>query len=174
MIIPGRGEWVALMVLGMILSGTIAFEIAGPEAQPSFAPANIVIPVRDVQPNVVQPPDQHGAWLSEILARPLFSPERRPVGIVSDVRGLPRLTGIIVSDSRRIAIFASASGDHPIVGEVGTRIGVYEVQAVDDSGVTVLGPGGTSVIRPLFDSGPPPAKRTPPPPIPVPPRAQAK
>jgi hypothetical protein len=169
MIMPGRGEWIGLSALSVILAGAIAFEIVGPAPQPSLEPANIVTPVRDVQSSVAQPPDQHGPWLNEILARPLFSPDRRPAGIVSDVRGLPRLTGIIVSDTRRIAIFASASGDHAIVGEVGTHIGVYEVKAVDDAGVTVLGPGGTSVIRPLFDSGPPPVKHTPPAPAPTPP-----
>jgi hypothetical protein len=171
MIMPGRAGWIGLMALGLVLSGTIAFEIAGPHSQPSFQPAAIVAPVRDVQPGPAQAPDQHGPWLNDILARPLFSPDRRPAG-TGDVRGLPRLTGIIVSDSRRIAIFASGSDDHPIVREAGTRIGVYEIRAIDDTGVTVSGPAGTTIIRPLFDSGAPPVKRAPPPaaPPPAPPR----
>jgi hypothetical protein len=172
MITPGRGEWAGLTLFGLILCGTIALEIAQPVSQPALHPAGIVAPVRDVQPGPALPSDQHGIWLNDILARPLFSPDRKPVGS-GDVRGLPRLTGIIVSGSRRIAIFASASGDHSIVGEVGTRIGVYEVKAVEDTGVTVTGPGGTSIIRPLFDTAPPAVKRAPTP-RPEPPKVQTK
>jgi len=165
-------------VLGLTLSGTIAYEIAnaygitGLNSQPAFQPAGIVVPVRDAPPDPAQPADQHGAWLSDILARPLFNPDRKPLGS-ADVRGLPRLTGIIVSGTRRIAIFASASGDRAIVGEPGTRIGVYEVKAIEDTEVTVTGPGGTSVVRPLFDTTTPVARR-PPPPRPEPPRVQPK
>jgi hypothetical protein len=172
MITPGRREWIGLMLLALILSATIALEIAGPASQPVFQPASVVASVGDVQPRpALLPPDQHGAWLNDILARPLFSPDRKPAGS-GDVRGLPRLTGIIVSGARRIAIFAPASGDHPIVGEAGTHIGVYEVQAVEDTGVTVTGPGGSSIIRPLFDPAPPAVKR--PPPRPEPPKVQTK
>ncbi|MEA2745364.1 MAG: hypothetical protein QOG25_3735 [Acetobacteraceae bacterium] len=173
MILPGRGDWIGLMVLGLVLSATIAFEIADPQSPPSFRPAGPAAPVSDAQPDATQLPDEHGAWLNEVLGRPLFSPSRRPVGS-GDVRGLPRLTGIIVSGSRRIAIFAAASGDQPIVREAGMRIGVYEVKTIDDAGVTVVGPRGTSIIRPLFDTAAPAPKRPPPPVRPEPPRAQAK
>jgi hypothetical protein len=172
MIIPGRAEWIGVAGLGLILSATIAFEIAGPAAEPQVPPAGVMAPLRDAQPGPAQSPDRHGAWLRDVLARPLFSPDRKPVG-TGDVRGLPRLTGIIVSETRRLAIFASATGDHPLVREAGARIGAYEVKAIDETGVTVTGPGGTNVIRPLFDSGPAAVKRAPTPRV-EPPRALSK
>lgn len=174
MIAPGRGEWAGLILLSFLLCGTIAFEIAGPRPAPPLQPARIAGPVRDVQMGVAQPPGQQDAWLSDILARPLFSPDRKPIGS-GNVRGLPRLTGIVVSGSRRVALFAAAPGERPVVREAGTRIGAYEIKVVDDAGVTVSGPGGTTVLRPLFDPSPPsPVARTAPSPRPEPPRVQAK
>jgi hypothetical protein len=172
MIMAGPGGWIGLVVLGLVLSGAIALELSEPDQQPSVQPAGIVAVASDARPGLAATPDQHGAWLNDILARPLFNPDRKPVGS-GDVRGLPRLTGIIVSGSRNVAIFASASGDHPIVREAGTRIGAYEIKLIEDTGVTVTGPGGTSIIRPLFDIAAPAVKR-PPPPRPEPPRPQTK
>jgi hypothetical protein len=154
MIVPGRGEWAGLVALGFLLCGTIAYEIAAPGPPPSSQPARIAGSVREAPAGVDQPPGRYDAWLSGILARPLFNPDRKPIGS-GNVRGLPRLTGIVVSGSRRVAIFAAPPGERPIVREAGTQIGVYDVKEVEETGVTVSGPGGTTVIRPLFDPSPP-------------------
>ena len=98
---------------------------------------------------------------NEIMARPLFNPTRRPVE--TTVSGLPRLTGIVVAGSERVAIFAAPANEHPIVAHSGARVGAYEVQTIGDDGVTVVGPGGTTLIRPIFDVARPagPAPGTP-------------
>jgi hypothetical protein len=93
-------------------------------------------------------PDQRAAWLTEIMARPLFNPDRHPVDI--GMRGLPRLTGIIVAGTQQVAIFAGPADGRPIVAQVGAHVGAYEVRAVADEGVTVVGPEGISMIRPVF------------------------
>jgi hypothetical protein len=56
-----------------------------------------------------------------------------------------------VTGSERVAIFAAPANEHPIVAHSGTRVGAYEVQSIADDGVTVVGPGGTVLIRPIFD-----------------------
>jgi hypothetical protein len=94
-------------------------------------------------------PDPHEDWFRQILARPLFNPDRRPID--SGVRGLPRLTGIVVAGSQRVAIFAGPANGHPVLAQAGARIGVYQVRSIDDDGVTVVGPAGTSLVRPTFD-----------------------
>ena len=80
--------------------------------------------------------------------------DRRPAASgARSVSGLPRLSGIIVAGGRKVAIFAAPG--KPIVAEEGLRLGAYEVTAISDSGVTVAGPEGTTVLRPLFDPAQP-------------------
>jgi hypothetical protein len=81
---------------------------------------------------------------------------------------LPRLSGIVVSGSHKLAIFAGSG--KPIVAEEGVRLGAYDVTAISDAGVTVVGPEGTTVLRPLFDPAPPPPARPPPMQRPEPPK----
>jgi hypothetical protein len=105
---------------------------------------------RQGQGNGRERPDQNQTWLTQILGRPLFDPDRHAAE--AGVRGLPRLSGIILYQSQRVAIFTGPSGGHPIVAQPGTHIGAYEVRAIANEGVTVVGPEGTTVIRPMFDS----------------------
>ncbi len=102
------------------------------------------------------------AWRDEILSRPLFSPGRRPAVVAAQsISGLSRLTGIIHTGTRKVAIFAAPSGGAPIIVEEGARVGAYEVRQIADTNVTIAGPEGVTVIRPIFDATPPPAKAKP-------------
>lgn len=143
------------------LIALIALEIQGAWRVDSAAPAAIAAaalpPTAKTEP--VDAAGQHQVWLREILARPLFSPSRRPVE--TGVRGLPRLAGIVVTGDQKLAIFAAPNGGHPVVAEAGAHVGAYVVRDVADDGVTVAGPGGVSTIRPTFD----PARPVPPPPV---------
>lgn len=134
------------------LSLVIALEItsAGQGDTPYPAAARQSAAERSSRTPAPQAPDQTDTWLKQILAAPLFSPDRRPVEV--GVRGLPRLSGIVVTGSQRLAIFAAPSSGRRIVAEAGARIGAYTVQTIADDGVTVVGPEGTSVIRPVFDA----------------------
>ena len=136
-----------LVIVAEILTGvgTAAPELVGRTATPA----------RIEQTDAALAPDRHGGWLDQILARPLFSPGRRPVELAAaGVQGLPRLTGVVVNGSQRIAIFAPASNGRPIIAENGAHIGEYEVKGITDAGVTVAGPRGTTLLRPAFDAAP--------------------
>ena len=146
-----RGLPAGLLALILGLSVVIAFQITrwrqDVAADPS--PAPVMALNRQVSVGLSEAPGQYRIWLNQILARPLFSPDRHPVEV--GVRGLPRLTGIVVDGAQRVAIFAAASGEHPIVAQAGTHLGTYEVRDITDAGVTVTGPEGTTLVRPVFD-----------------------
>lgn len=140
----------------LALCGLIGLELSGGGATPDAAPIrpNLVVPA-DGRTAAAEPPERQDVRLAAILARPLFSPDRRPAASgARSVSGLPRLSGIVLSGSHKLAIFAGSG--KAIVAEEGARIGAYDVTAISDAGVTVVGPEGTTVLRPLFDPSPPP------------------
>ena len=154
-----------LLLVALALGGVIASELGAgsPDARDEPSQNRVAVTSAETPARPAPPPDRTRTWLNTILARPLFSPDRRPVEV--GVRGLPRLTGIMLAGSQQVAIFAAASGDHPIVAQVGAHVGAYEVQSIADTGVTVVGPEGVTMIRPSFDvartPGPPSAGLTP-------------
>jgi hypothetical protein len=146
-----RSATIGLSATSILLCLLIDAEISGgPRGNASYPVAARIAPgTRDHLADAPGASDHRAEWLNEIMARPLFSPTRRPVG--TTVSGLPRLTGIVVAGSERVAIFAAPGSEHPIVAHSGARVGAYEVQTIGDEGVTVVGPGGTTLIRPIFD-----------------------
>ncbi len=149
--------WAGWALIAVALCGVIGLEIAGPD---DGADAALVRPVPIMPAGgpgaAAVPVDRRDVRLSAILARPLFSPDRRPAASAArSVSGLPRLSGIVVTGSRKVAIFAAPG--KAIVAEEGLHLGAYDVTAISDAGVTVVGPEGTTVLRPLFDPAPPPA-----------------
>ena len=148
--------WTGWAAAAVALCGVIGLEIAGRDDEPDAAlvrPAPMVAAGGQSAPAV--PQGQRDTRLAAILARPLFSPDRRPAASgARSISGLPRLSGIVITGSRKVAIFAAASGK-AIVAEEGLQLGAYDVTAISDSGVTVAGPEGTMVLRPLFDPAPP-------------------
>nr|WP_294502387.1 hypothetical protein [uncultured Rhodopila sp.] len=165
----------AMGAAALCLCGVIGVELAGGgQSQPDIATIRAVpaAPGGDAAA-VADPPGQRDGQLAAILARPLFSPDRRPAaGAARSISGLPRLTGIVVTGSRKLAIFAGPG--KPMVAEQGMRLGAYEVTAISDAGVTVAGPEGTSVLRPIFDPSPPPVTKAAVFQRPEPPRPAAK
>jgi hypothetical protein len=168
----GRGTTFGLLAASVLLCFVINAEISNGllgGASYSVTP-RISVALRQGPMDAEAAPDRHSDWQREILARPLFSPTRRPVETAA-VSGLPRLTGIVVTGSERIAIFAAPANEHPIVAQAGAHVGAYEVKTIADTGVTVVGPGGTTLIRPIFDVARP-ASSVPPPALTPVPRAQ--
>jgi hypothetical protein len=158
MIALGRAAPIGLTAMAAALSCIIALE-AATWRQPLSPTAER--PTKPAVPNqapTATGPDPHEDWFNKILARPLFNPDRHP--IESGVRGLPRLTGIVVAGSQRVAIFAGPSNGRPILAQAGARIGAYEIRSIADEGVTVVGPTGTSLVRPAFDPARPAAPQT--------------
>jgi hypothetical protein len=152
-----------LLILGLsaVLCALIGLELTAGSAPYDSSP--LPGPARLLADEKQRPvaADNSRTRLQTILARPLFNPNRRPSETGS--RGLPRLTGIVVTDRERLALFASVPPAHPLVATVGTHVGPYEVKEIADTGVTISGPDGTTTLHPAFDPNRPV-------PVPVPPR----
>jgi len=111
---------------------------------------------------------QLDGWMRDTLARPIFSPDRRPVEVSGRQAGGFRLTGIIVSDLGKVAIFAKP-GARTIVLEEGGEIDGSRVLEVTQAEVVVVGPNGRTVMTPLYDPAPRPR-----PPLPIPIKAEVR
>ena len=160
MMASGRTAVFGLCMLSLMLCGVIAYEVSVWRGASSVAAdtRRVAANGRQVpEDDADDMPSRYKEWLDQVLGRPLFSPDRRPVEVQVGARGLPRLTGIIVAGTQRVAIFAAASGQHPVIAEAGARVGAYQVQSIADEGVTVLGPEGTTLVRPIFDPSHPAA-----------------
>jgi hypothetical protein len=163
-----RGGVASLAAVALGLSGMIGIEILS--WQSASEDAALVRPVRAAPSGAPigapaargEPSESRDERLGIILARPLFSPDRRPAASgARSVSGLPRLAGIVVTGSRKVAIFAAPSGGKPVVADEGGRLGAYDVRAINEDGVTVVGPEGALVLRPIFDPAPPaPVRKT--------------
>jgi hypothetical protein len=151
------GGVAGLMALALGLSGVIGSEILDWRSVPEDAALVRPLPVAPAGAPAAQaePGDRRDERLAVILARPLFSPDRRPAAGARSVSGLPRLAGIVVTGSRKVAIFAAPPGGKPVVADEGGRLGVYDVKTISEDGVTVVGPEGAMVLRPIFDPAPP-------------------
>jgi hypothetical protein len=161
----GRGMVApALLILAAAaLGGTIALELGRrlPDSD-RMVPATAPLPAPAAPASApVAEADDAGRRVAEVLARPLFSPGRRPAaqaaGTGAATAALPRMTGVIVTPAGRRAIFANGAGKAVVVME-GGRIGAYDVQSIEAGRVTLAGPDGKRVVAPAFD--PKPAART--------------
>lgn len=98
-------------------------------------------------------------WVEAVLARPLFSPDRRPAARGAVATGaaparLPRLSGILLDGARRSVIFAAGDGGRPVVVAEGGELNGFRVQSIEAGQVTIVGPDGPHVVRPSFDPRP--------------------
>jgi hypothetical protein len=157
-----RRWWAAgLAGLVLVLAGTVMAELSGPGEQVAVLKP---LPVEAALPaGAVPTADRTPRWAATILARPLFSPSRRPAAQhVAGPAGpptLPRLTAVLVGEDGRRAIFA---GTGPaIVAREGSRIGDHLVQTIAAGEVTLQGPEGSVVLRPRFLASTAPVPATP-------------
>ena len=141
-----------LVLAAFALAVTVAWEIG------AFAPAEHATAPRPLASAAAVvatvPPDHTSDWVRTILARPLFSPDRRPPAqgsvIAGDTSvGLPRLSGVLVGPFGRTAIFAS-DGDKPLVVGEGGQVAQWTVRVIQAGSVEVVGPGGARTLRPSF------------------------
>jgi hypothetical protein len=155
-----RGSGFALFALtAAALLGTLSLELGrgGADGTAGLA-APRAAPAPPAAPAQAPAMDRSEEWVATILARPLFSPDRRaPLdeaqssATAPDV--LPRLTGVLVSPAGKTAIFANPIGGKPIALREGGRIGGFTVQAIEAGQVTLTGPEGAKVLRPTFEPG---------------------
>ncbi len=121
-------------------------------------------------------PNQVARWAATVLARPLFSPGRRPPAAAAALGAvapsLPRVAGIMVTPAGRRAIFAEKGAKPLVLGE-GGQVAGFTVQSIRAGQVTVRGPEGVRVLSPTFDpeapaSAAPPGAAPPPPGLSIP------
>jgi hypothetical protein len=152
----GRGI-TALAVTVAALLGTLAIELNTniPESTTMISTPRIP-PGASPEPQQALATDHADDWVAATLARPLFSPDRRPPldegpapAAVPEI--LPRLTGVLVSSSGKTAFFAGDAGGKPIAIREGDRIATFTVQVIAAGQVTITGPGGKKVLTPVFD-----------------------
>jgi hypothetical protein len=141
----------SLALLSVALVAVIVLELtAAPAPTPESAP-----PVRigDLPAAVV---DDVPSLVPTILARPLFSIDRRPKAAAASGNSgptddLPRLAGILINGPQKHAIFQPAGDAKPITAAEGDEVAGWRVQRITVADVTLDGPGGTRTLEPKFD-----------------------
>jgi len=113
------------------------------------------VPKSDATPAVQNDRPAISQLTATILARPLFSPTRRPPEaevtdhsetLLSDMR----LTGILITPDQRLAIFAPAGGK-PLVRSEGEMVSDWRIESIANQSVSLTGPTGATTLEPKAD-----------------------
>jgi hypothetical protein len=103
-------------------------------------------------------PDRTNERVARILARPLFSPTRRPdtAPVVQTIAraDLPRLAGIVSWPGGNYAIFEAEKAGHAVVVGEGAALARWAVQSITPDGVTVSRGDELVVLHPTFGNAP--------------------
>jgi hypothetical protein len=140
----------SLSVISAALLALIAVEAVSTPIKPSAAAPPV--PVNDLPAATVE---DVATLVPVILARPLFSPDRRPKagpaasGAATD--DMPRLAGILIDRAERHAIFQPSGDGKPVTVAEGDQVGGWQVQQITADAVTLTGPKGTQVLQPKAD-----------------------
>lgn len=149
-----RSAIAGLVAAAGLLAATLAWELG---AFSATAPMTATPPPAVVAERPAEAPDHTAEWVTTILERPLFSPDRRPSGeipVAASRRtpdGLPRLAGVLVGPFGRSAIFA-VEGGKPLVVTEGAHVSAWTVSSIAVGTVQVSGPGGVLILHPSFQS----------------------
>ncbi len=159
---------VALGLVSLALAAMVGLELRSGRKPAALPAASATLETASAKlPPAVAIERQDKAWVEIVLARPVFSPSRRPPSVARVAQAaavqakLPRLAGIMVDGARRSVIFAPEGDRKPIIVAEGGEFDGYRVERIEDGRVTVSGPGLRQVLRPSFNPNAPP----PPPPI---------
>jgi hypothetical protein len=152
------------VLLAAVVVGEVADrptgEIGSPVASTQQTPVASAVPVAN----------RSEAWAAILLTRPLFAPNRRPApeaaSPVAHETALPRLSGIVLSPSLRLAIFEGDHATRAIVVADGGVINGWTVTTIIADAVTLARDGNQSVtLRPRFVGGTAATNLPPPPPM---------
>lgn len=147
-------------VLTLLLGGCALFGLAilaelhaGTAAVPAGVARAVSRPAAAAVPPAPRAP-RLAEMVAATLARPLFSPTRRPPPRSGGSAGLGiadmRLTGIVTAPGERLAIFAVA-GAKPLIVKEGEEVSGWRIEGIMPGVVSVSGPGGTERLRPKSD-----------------------
>src|SRR5690348_2377539 len=152
-----------LLIGGCLLFGAILIRELAPAGAEDAVIAEATARSDAVSP-IAQPQNRRPEELiATALARPLFSSTRRPPqdassGAAADADLTDaRLTGIVTTPGRRIAIFA-VSGDKPLKVAEGDAVSGWRIESISPREVSLSGPSGTKTLQPKLDPNlaPPP------------------
>jgi hypothetical protein len=94
-----------------------------------------------------------GQWLATALARPLFSPDRKPPpGVTVADPGLPRLSGIIMIAHEPVGIFKSDESGKSTIVRSGDSIAGWRVAEIERDAIYLEKPGERVIVMPKFAS----------------------
>lgn len=143
-----------LLTAGCVMfAGTIGLELK-PAAEIEAAAAH---PTATAQAPISRPVQRPKIddLIAVSLARPLFSPSRRPPEVTPGVQATSsfsdkRLTGIVIEPDRRLAIFEVA-GVKPLTLTEGETVDGWKIEAITPRDVSMIGASGTTTLQPKLD-----------------------
>ena len=142
------------VALAGLLSLELYFAMAPPDVGAQHA-ARIASQTQNLQArNLSAPPPAVSTLRDMMLGRPLFDPTRRPPIPPQEPTApdeIPRLSGIMVTPTEKIAVFAPAMGA-PIIVNEHSRFGPFTVLAISGDSVTIKGPHGVIVLGSNFSN----------------------
>jgi hypothetical protein len=144
---------VALALMGVI-AAELATEAGTQQSVPDAAP-QLLLPASSPPQERLEQQEQGVTRAMNAVARPLFSPDRRPPSpdaapAVVASNTLPRLAGTLVIPGRKQAVFETGSkdaGSKPAVVGEGDRVDAWTVEAISPGRVTLAGPDGPRVLH---------------------------
>jgi hypothetical protein len=163
-----NGIFVAGLLVGAAVAGAIVFAT---QPLPDDAAARPAHSTAGSVPSAWQAPadavaDRLQRWAASSLARPLFNPDRRPVAVAqagsNATAALPRLSGIMITEAGRRAIFAATGAAKPQVVVEGDTVGGNLVRSISVEEVVLVGPDGPHRLHLAFDRQSPGAAMMPP------------
>ncbi|WP_222548261.1 hypothetical protein [Asaia lannensis] len=95
--------------------------------------------------------DDMTSWQQQSLARPLFSPSRRPALSKAALSGTPRLSAIIDHNGHGSAIFMIPGRERGLIVPVGGTVGTWHLKAIAGNSVTIIENGRDRILRPDRD-----------------------
>jgi hypothetical protein len=103
------------------------------------------------------PPRDVPQWVDTVQLRPLFDPSRKGELAVAGGQPaelLPRLSGILLADGEKRAIFQPDGGKKPVVVSLGDQVAGWTVRGIVAEAVTIGRGGATQTLQPKFDAKP--------------------
>ena len=149
--IDRRTLWLALGCIIFVAAIAAEFESGGGPTSLAGVQHARAVPAPRPSAARLAPPE---ALTAEALARPLFSPTRRPPssdGPASAELADKRLAGIVISPQQRLAIFA-VKGAKPLMLKEGAAIDGWQIETITSVDVSLRGPSGTRTLRPRMES----------------------
>lgn len=162
-----NGFFVAGLLVGAVVAGAIVLATRSPSdavaGRPARGAAAGTSADRQAPPDAIA--DRLRRWAATSLARPLFNADRRPVAAAAGSNAadaLPRLSGIMITQAGRRAIFAATGAGKPLVVVEGGTVGGNLVQSITLGEVVLIGPDGPHRLHLAFDQALPGATLAPP------------